>query len=197
MTRALNPRERRIAALGLLAALLAAVAGLVVWPIAGLYAAYDEEITDLAFRLEQHRRIAEQGSRTRETLESYQRRQPTATFYLQQTNPSLALAELQQYVEKTIQRHKGKLLSSQGMIEETDEPFPRATLKINMRASVETLREILYALESGRPLAFIEDLSVTSYASRLGRRAPSTGDDLNVRFDVVAYRRTPAEGPGP
>jgi general secretion pathway protein M len=184
-------------AVGLLAAVIIVLYAAVVTPLVGLYTGYEEEIADLDHRIAQYRRVAANVPALRKALADLDNRRETTTYYLKNTRPTLATAELQSYVESLITRNGGKLVSTQVVPEDKDQRFPRSAIRVNLRGSVDSLRDLLYALESGRPLVFIESLTVTTSATRVVRRRQRTGVDapevLSISIDAVAYRRDDPE----
>lgn len=198
MTRPLSPRERRIVAVGLLIAVVVLAYAVLIAPVIELYRGYGEEIAELTHRLEQQRRVAADVPTLRRALADLQNRRETSTFYLDSASPTLAVAELQSYVESAITRHGGQLVSTQIVPDDTDARFPSSAVTVNLRGSVQALRDVLYALESGRPLIFVEGLSVSATTARVSRLRNRTGIEvpeiLNVRFDAVAYRREQVAG---
>ena len=74
-----------------------------------------------------------------------------------------------------------------------DEPFQRATVQVRLRCAMPELGAILYALESGSPQLFVDNLDILSRRSYLG--TGQEGGALDVSFDLYGYLKTPAGTP--
>ena len=84
-----------------------------------------------------------------------------------------------------------------------EELYQRVTISVHLRCDIDDFGEVLHALESDKPLLFVDELNVYRQpAQRRGRpfgRAAAMGgaDDgyrLDIRFDLYGYLRAP--GPG-
>ena len=107
--------------------------------------------------------------------------------YLQETTPALAAAELQNYVKGIIESHQGTLLSAQPMADPQNELFPKVTIKIALRGTLNDLQQILYQLESAQPRLFIDNLLIQSRTPLPTPTHQKEADTLEVRFDVNGY----------
>lgn len=87
-----------------------------------------------------------------------------------------------------------------------DELYERVTISVHLRCDIDDFGEVLHALESGKPLLFVDELNI--YRQQEGRRAGRTfpgrpqanaqtgGYRLDIRFDLYGYLRRPGPGAG-
>ena len=183
--------QRRIAAL----ALAAAAAGLgyaaLVYPLIEAHRSYDERIAGLRHRLAQYQRMAQGREATQRLLEQRKRADLAKRYYLAERNPALAAAELQGLVKRAVEHGQGELITTQVVSGQRAERRAEVTLRVRVRGDIRTLQKLLYALESGRPILFVNNLSIdvapAMRAARLAAAPPAR--DLLINVDVTAYTR--------
>src|SRR5439155_2900013 len=83
-----------------------------VLPLVLLHKHYDESIASLTDRLERYRRVAAQAPEYRKALEAMRERDGRR-FFLKNTAPNLAGAELQELVRAAIESNGGRITTSQ------------------------------------------------------------------------------------
>lgn len=184
----LNPRERRIVALGLLLALILLVLFLVVGPYLSRYPHYLDSIAESRHQLERLERVAAQLPRLRREVEALREQYAELGHTLEAETPALAAAEMQRLVSEVVARHGGELRSTQvGRVRE-EEGFRRVTVSVRMSATSEILADILADLEYRTPLMFVDNLQVRLESRRVrrGMAAEETGS-VSVEFDLFAY----------
>jgi general secretion pathway protein M len=96
-------------------------------------------------------------------------------------------------IKKMVTDAGGELISTQVIPERKEQQFTRIAVKVRMTGSTVALRDVLYALETGNPILFIENLNLRpiriGQMRRPGAKAASVPDNLSVDFDVVGYMR--------
>src|SRR5690606_29455546 len=91
-----------------------------------------------------------------------------------------------------------------------DELYERVTISVHLRCDIDDFGEVLHAMESGKPLLFVDELNI--YRQQIGGRrnatpfprrtqadpAGATGGDyqLDIRFDLYGYLRRPGPAAG-
>jgi general secretion pathway protein M len=175
----------------LLLVALAGLHGMVIGPVVEQYRQYDQRLAALVDRLVRYERMAARGELIEARLAVVEgKREPTAAYYLESAKPALASAELQRYVKQTVERAGGRLVSSQVVSNEPEEGFASIAVKVNMQASIEALREVLYRLESENPVVFIDDVVIAAIPQRRVRgRDPSGPMTLRIGFSATAFTR--------
>lgn len=87
-----------------------------------------------------------------------------------------------------------------------EELYERVTISVHLRCDIDDFGEILHALESGKPLLFVDELNIYRQpAQRRGgafsnrrpdQAAPAESYRLDIRFDIYGYLRNPGPGAG-
>lgn len=187
-----TPWISRLAALLLLIVTITAAYLFVVDPIIAGYSETDRQIEDIREQLSRYQQLAA----ARPALEQQVRQAATERtadgYYLSGGTDALAAAGLQDRVNALVGAKGGLLRSIQPMPGVDEQGFRRITLRVQMTATIEVLFETLYALESGTPLLFIENLDIQSRAIR--RRTDESGAPvapeapvLSVAFDLSGF----------
>lgn len=111
-------------------------------------------------------------------------------YFLPKMTPSLAAAELQKKVKTLIAQQKGQLVSTQQIPTKADEVFTAVKIRVHMKSDLESLRTVLYELESSKPLTFVDNLQIQQVASsRRNNRLNNTPTikPLDTRFELKVY----------
>lgn len=191
MIYAMSPTQsRRLAAMILAAAVLLFYV-MFVMPVAGMHGEYEETIADLGHRLEHYRRAVQSGAENQRLLEEYKRRRPSAGYYLKAPKAALASAELQQHVEKVVRDSGARLVSIQVVSSEERAPFPHVAVKSHLQGDIESLRTVIYTLEAGRPVLFLDNVFIAVSPARAAPGGQGGGEAaaLDVHLDVIGYRQ--------
>jgi len=189
----LNPANGKscllAAGLLLLVLLLIAAALLIPWGLKMQF--YGQETVRLTEHLQRFERVNARRPvlerRLKETTQLLQK----SNQYIRAATPALAAAERQKRVKTVIESSGGTLVSTQNISREAVTGKPQQiTIKTRMRSDTEALVEVLYTLEGGRPLLFIDNLSIQSYR-RVQRRGRErlTISSLDVQFELTGYLR--------
>lgn len=181
----LKPWASRSLAVGVLACLLLAVYAVGLMPIVHKYVDNRDRIQDLYDQLGRYRTLAAEEPAVRERLEAFNQRNQGSELYLKGETPTLAGAELQERVKSVVESNGGTLVSTQTMPEAEEQGLVRVSVKVRMRGDVDAVQRVIYALETGRPLVFLENVLVRSRVVR--RRRTVNVSDLDVSFDVTGY----------
>ena len=177
---------QRAAALLLLVTLAIIIATFLVRPFISMYLERNTTIEFMEKQLMSYQVAAHEYAALTQQLEQLQRDPAIASYHLQNAVPALAAAELQQHVQKTVERLGGRLvsmqaidaghLSSQGMVQ----------VRIRLRCDVDSLRNILFDLESGRPLIRLDNVHMRAINPVRGAGNASS-EILDVGFDASGY----------
>ena len=197
MARPLTDRERRGAALMLLALLLGAAYWLLIdsWfaaPLRDLNAQAD------ALRTQQQRYagVLRQADTLQAQLQQARNDPASSTSLLPGDDPSAVAADLMQRMADLISRHAssgaGCALSQRMPItpeQDAAEPYRQVKVSLTLNCAIEPLEAILQALEYQRPFLFVDELSV-----RRGPNAPANGaaEQLAVHLLVRGYLQAQA-----
>ena len=88
-----------------------------------------------------------------------------------------------------------------------EELYERVTISVHLRCDIDDFGEVLHALESGKPLLFVDELNIYRQPAQRrggafpGRRSDPTAQGgetyrLDIRFDIYGYLRKPGPGAG-
>jgi general secretion pathway protein M len=187
-----TPWIGRLAAVLLLIAVIEAAYVLVVEPILIGYRETDQAIEEVDDQLSHFQRLAAMRPVLANQLDQLAAEQEAGTYYLNGGTDALAAAGLQDRVSALVDGTGGSLRSIQPMAGVDEQGFRRITLRIQMTATIEALFETVYALETGMPVLFVENLDIRSRFTRRrinqagAQEAPDT-PLLTVGFDLSGY----------
>jgi hypothetical protein len=95
----------------------------------------------------------------------------------------------QEDVGAKIEKNGGKLRSIQILPVKTDGDFKRVSVRVQLTATLGSFARILYALESGKPYVFIDNLDVKNRRGRKAKQKEEEDPELVIRFDLYGYLR--------
>jgi len=183
----LPPRQSRALALALL--LLALISGLalVLAPFLLLHRHYDRAIETLQDRIEVYQRVAAQRPELAKALEAV-RAKDGRRFFLRNTAPNLAGAELQDLVRTAIENNSGRITTIQTVQPREDGRFRQVGINVQLFATTPNLQKTLYTLETQTPYVVIENITVRPLNAFRGfKPAPGSEPELSVLLDVSAF----------
>jgi hypothetical protein len=189
----LKPGQSRALAVTLL--IVAALLGLalLIAPWLMFHRHYDVAIESMADRLERYRRVAAQGPEYRKALDALKAKDGRR-FFLKNTAPNLAGAELQDMVKAAIENNAGRLTTISITAPKDDGRFRLIGVNLQLFATTANLQKILYAIETQQPYLVVENLRVSPLNGFRGfKPAPGAEPEVNVLLDVVGFAYTEAE----
>ncbi|HXH03627.1 MAG TPA: type II secretion system protein GspM [Candidatus Competibacteraceae bacterium] len=194
------PPRQRLLALALLLAVLASGYVLVQRVLLAKYQLYEETLDELQARLVRYTALVEQRPQLEARIQALRQDQSVATQLLERTSPNLAATALQQHLKQAVESNGGSLLSTQILPAANEGGFTRIGLRAQINADVPTLQKLLHALESARPLLFVDNLQINAQRLRERPRDPKNRDAkavkeitrLVVTFDLAGYMYQPA-----
>jgi hypothetical protein len=193
----LTPAQARALALGLLVAAVVLVLGVVLAPVLLLHRHYDDAIESWTSRLETYRRVAAQAPELRLALDAM-RAKDGRRFFLKNTAPNLAGAELQELVKSAIEGGGGRITTSQSPAPREDGGFRQIVASVQFFATVPNLQRILHAIETREPYLVVENVTIRpTNAFRGFKPAAGQEPEVNVQFDVTAWAMPEAPKPAP
>ena len=180
------PRQRALA-LALLLLAVAAVLAVVLLPVVLLHRHYDDALESLSQRLATYRRVAAQAPEYRKALATMKERD-ARRFYLRNTAPNLAAAELQEQVRAAIEGNGGRISTSQNQSPRDDGRFKQIVVSVQFFATTPNLQKILNAIETQQPYLTVDNLTLRPLNAFRGfRPAPGQEPEINVQLDVSAF----------
>jgi general secretion pathway protein M len=194
-----SPREQRIAALGLLALLLAAVYGLLVhsW-FTGPMLEMGERLATLGEQQQRYTALLGQRDGLRQRLQQERVASSDAGSLLPGQDSSAAAAELMQRVSAQVKRLEKVgpgcvVVQRMPIIAEplADAAYRPVKLSLDLECAIEPLTQLLHSLEYARPLLLVDQLDIARARQAEGKPA---GGRLTVHLLITGYM---AAGPTP
>ena len=183
----LTPVQSRSLAIGLLLAAVALALGVLLLPIVLLHMHYDDAIASTTDRLQRYRRVAAQAPEFRNALDAM-REKDGRRFFLKNTAPNLAGAELQELVRSAIEGNGGRITTSQNPAPKGEGRFKQITVNMQFFATTPNLQKVLHALEIQRPYLVVENITLRPLNAFRGfKPGPGQEPEINVQLDVVAF----------
>ena len=183
-----TPLISRLAALLLLVTAILAGYTLLVEPMVIGYTETHRQIDEMRDQLAHLERAAAAQPALARQLKDFQEQQQSRGYFLSGTTDALAAASLQDRVHDLVTVSGGTLKSVEPMPGIEEQGLTRVTLRVQMAATNATLFDVLYALESGNPILFVDNLDIQNHTNAGGES--DTGNeagDLTVAFDLSGY----------
>jgi len=156
-------------------------------PLILLHRHYDRAIAETTDRVAHLRRIAAQAPELRRALDSMKERDGRR-FFLRNTAPNLAGAELQELVKAAIESNGGRITTSQNTSPRDDGRFKQIGVNVQFFATTPALQKLLGALESQQPYLLVDNITVRPLNAFRGfKPGPGMEPEVNVQLDVSAF----------
>ena len=180
------PQQRALAVALLVVATVLALSALLL-PLYFLHKHYDDTIAAVSDRLERYRRVAAQAPEYRKALDAM-REKDGRRFFLKNTAPNLAGAELQEYVRAAIEGNAGRITTSSNQGARDDGRFKQIIVTVQFFATTPALQKILHAIEAQPPYLVVENISIRPINAFRGfKPGPGQEPEVNVLLDVAGY----------
>lgn len=166
------PQNRRIAelptglagralALGLPAVLLVAFLLGVVMPLADYWRRLEDEYLQLESTARDGERLIARKDEIAAQIKGLQAELNDAVGYLPQAEPAMAAAQVQGSVAELAERSNAVVRSTQTLPTTAADGFTSIGFQLSVSGSMLSVRDLLYAIESGRPRLVIDRLTIT------------------------------------
>ena len=156
-------------------------------PVLLLHRHYDDAIADTTDRVERMRRVAAQAPELRRALDAMKARDGRR-FFLKNTAPNLAGAELQEMVKATVENNGGRITTSQNTSPREDGRFKQIGVNVQFFATTPALQKILATLETQQPYLVVDNITVRPLNAFRGfKPAAGAEPEVNVQLDVVGF----------
>lgn len=173
--------------LALLAAVIASLAGVAVGPYFLLHG-LDQEIAASEETLVRLRReVAGESKLKQENLDLVALGQE-ANLLLEGSTAGISGAGLQKLISDIVLEHGGVASSLQLLPIKEEDKLERVALRLSISVDIEGLRNILHAIETGKPLLFIDDLTVRTGEQDDGEIDPYHRGPLQVDLQLSGFR---------
>jgi len=179
MTVALPRWLSRTAALALLALVLGGIYALVLEPVVTGYREGLAELQQEQSRIARFAAIAASADEVEAAARAAEARQAQSGVFIQGASDAQAAAALQSRINAVVRSAGGDLRSVQSLPPErgADDGASRIGVQLQYIGTIHDLRRLLYELETGTPLLFVEKLEMR------GRLARRSRQDENLQID--------------
>lgn len=192
MRRPLTPRERRGAALLILALVVAAAYWLLIdsW-FAGPLREMGERAEQLREQQQRYAGVLREGDALREQLQQARQDPASSTSLLPGDDPDVVAADLMQRLADLVNSYASlgggcHLTQRQPITPEQDdgEPYRQVQVSLTLNCAIEPLEALLHELEYQPPFLFVDELRI-----RRSQQAPASGGagQLVVHLRVRGY----------
>jgi general secretion pathway protein M len=180
---------QRWLAVGLLIAVILMVIGFLIVPLVNEALDLRDEKNELLFRLERYQRVIAKKEAVIANIDSIKESDSTQNYFSSQGTEALASADLQQFIKTAIANGGGQLTSTQVLPSKIEGEFIRIAVKVRMNGDIETLRSVLFQIESSIPLFVIDDLDIRperGIRNRITRKIEPS-NKLNISFQASSF----------
>ncbi|MBK1672617.1 hypothetical protein CKO35_04750 [Ectothiorhodospira shaposhnikovii] len=192
--RALPPDRQRLLAATLLALPLILLPLLVLGPLVAQHRHYADAIDQGRHRLERTHQALERLPGVQAEVAALEAALKRSGAYIERTAPALAAADLQQIISELAERH-GITIGSAQVLSPVEGPHAtRVAVRLNLGGDMAALAALLRAVENHQPLLMVQHLSLQPDRRRVRRNAPDQPVVLDIRLEVAALMRAPADG---
>lgn len=173
--------------LAILAAIVVALGLLAAAPYMLLHEIDQEVSTDELALVQLRREIASESDMRKENLDLVALGQQ-GTLLLDGDTAGIAGANLQKLISDIVLEHGGAASSLQLLATSEDGSLVRIGLRLSISVGIDGLRDIVHGIETGKPLLFIDDLSVRAVEDSAGGTDPHYLGPLDVTLQVSGFR---------
>ena len=183
-----NPLASRGLAFGLMLVVLGVLAFGISYLLRDMHRKFDETIESRVNLLNGYRRVAANRPVMEAAIHSV-RNLDTAQYYLKNSSPSLAAAEIQSAAQAAFDLNNIKVQSVNIVPHKDVEGRRKITVRFNLRGTLEATQKTLYALETTLPYFFIDGLSIRSGVNNSMRWKPTPNlePEVQVQFDLYGF----------
>jgi len=183
----LPPRQSRALAIGLAVLALLVVLVALLLPFVLLHRHYDKAIDALENRIEVYRRVAAQAPELKRALDAMRQRDGHR-FFLHNTAPNLAGAELQDLVRGAIENNGGRITTIQIAQPREEGRFRQIGVSVQFFATTPNLQKILFNLETQTPYALVDSITVRPLNAFRGFKPPPGFEpELSATLDASGF----------
>lgn len=191
----LTRQQQRWLAAGLLLSLIFITGSLLFVPWYMKVSEYNDAIDKMEFRLERYAEKIIDRNEVLEAVESIKQEIKSLGVFNAGNTEALALAEMQQKIKDAVAASDGNLMSTQALEQQKADGLTKIIVRVRFAGRVETLKNVLYELETAQPYMLVENLQITSVR---GMRNPRTRkiepvDKVNIMMDVVSFMQAAAK----
>ncbi|HFD11389.1 MAG TPA: hypothetical protein ENJ32_02800 [Crenotrichaceae bacterium] len=185
----LNNSQRRWLAMSLLILVILVLMVTIIWPLIEQSHQNEERINNLTKRLQRYKQVAAGKTQVSEKLDALKAKQNQNNQFFKDQSYALASADLQQLVKDTINQVGGVVTSTQVISAKNEGQFAQVGIRVQLTATIAALKDILYKIESTRPILIVDSLRIRSSKGKYNRklRKRVATDKLTITLEVSGY----------
>lgn len=178
-----SPHARRSVAVALFILLTLLIVAAVAVPSWFLYQRYQEKEAMMTRQLSSYTALNQLRPKMMQAVEKLKAKE-TKKYFLKGATPGLAGADLQDVVKALIESNNARVFSAQLLPHKDDNGYRLVAATISMSATIQNLRQVLYAIESREPYLTIDNISIRSQVPSGFKPPPGGEPDMFIQFDV-------------
>ena len=191
MSMTLSDKQQRWLAIGLLLGVTISIGLLIFIPWYGSLIKTQEDIEEQVFRDKRYQRVIASREEVLVEIEKGRKEINALGYFTNQATPALAAAELQKRIKQMVQDADGEISSTQVLPNKDEDGLLRITVKVKLTGDMEMLRNLLFEIDSEKPLMIIENLTIIPGRKKRNRKTRKTEqtDKVVVTLEVSSYIR--------
>jgi len=184
-----NKKKQQWLAIALLIAIIVLVIGLIISPLVSLGLEYRELRRDQIFNLRRYKKILKKKDALTKNFENISKKYSEQNYFYTSATIALASAELQSFITATIIDEGGQIIRKNSSSKKLEDNFTRIVIDVNMTVTIESLRNILYEIETATPLIIINQIRIKSGPKRrnIRTRKLEANNQLTVNFKASSF----------
>lgn len=183
----LDTKMQAVASWTILLAMLLAFYIIIIHPAISARFQFKQRYEELQFQFSKLGNAESKSHQLQMELDRLRAQETDKTGFLENKPDALAAADLQNHIKTLIESSEGNLVSTQVVSQKEVDVFPKVTVKVYLRGSIEALRNVLYQMDSNQPVLIIDNLLIQRRGGSNRRSAQREADQLELRFDVTGF----------
>lgn len=174
----------RVVALSLPAILLLVLLLGIVMPLVDYWRAVDSEHTQLFNKTRAYERLASRRDAMTSQVRTLEAELAQAVDYLPEAEPAMAAAEVQANLGQLAERSGAVVRSTLTLPPKAEDGFTAVGFQLSVTGSMESIRAVLYEIETGHPRLVIDRLTITPAQESGANARPG---DVDMSVDLHGY----------
>ncbi len=182
-------KNQKWLAIGLLVTIITLGVGLIVLPLISLGLDYREIRRDHIFNLRRYKNILKKKSVLTHNFKILSKKYSEQNYFYTSETIALASAELQSAITAVIIDAGGQITRKSSSSKKLEDNFTRIIIDVNMTVAIESLRNILYEIETMTPLVIINHIRIKSGVKKrnIKTRKLESNNQLTVNFKASSF----------
>jgi len=186
-----NATQSQWLALALFIMTLLGLGFIIIMPLVLTTIDHYQRQQELIFRLQRSQKVVAQKPLVIKQIQQLKQQYHKQNYFSTRDTVALASADLQKFIKQTISQAGGQLTSTQVLPSRIEDGFNRMTIKVRMSGDMDSLRQILYEIESSTPVMLVDQIDIRPVRGKRNRktRKIEPSNQLNINFQVVGFMR--------